>query len=74
MDPDDGEDPDCYRVKIPVDLIYEVTMAIVDSISEWHVENGNVVVEYKECVAVISSAASAAIEMMGRQPKNEWLQ
>jgi hypothetical protein len=75
MDSDDGEDPACIRVRVPLALIEEVAMSIMDTISEWHLDNDSPVIEYMECIAVINSAASAAIELVGRRPpKKEMMQ
>ena len=75
MDPDDGEDPGSQYVTVSVDLIYEITMSIMQTIFDWHKDNDVISLEYTDCVAAVTASASAAVELLGRKPtKGEMIQ
>ena len=76
MDEDDWEEDEVReRVSVPVYMIRDMAMGIIELLRKWHEENDDVTYSHGRSVASILAASNAAVELLSDWARsNETLQ
>lgn len=69
MDSNDRQESGECGISVPVELIKDVTIAIITALNKWHHDQGSDHYEMHQCIAAIMASADAAVDLISMGPE-----